>query len=489
MSRANRNPAIACSIGKLLAWATLLLASVVILAHAGLILAGHWDGDEFFNFVHYRESGLSFLWFRMLTWSPRPLSELLLYLYALAVNQAHDALITPFLALLWAILVASAIAATWRRDGLPSYRLALALSIVAMFLLSYRISDMFLWPMAAAAYLPALAGLMLAAFQIMDGRIGERGGRVIVAAALSLAVLSSETGVFFIAGFAPALFVLEAPRLWSGGVRRLAQSWWYLVPLVLSLAVLACALRFRVGDATSGVAPTNRYFHHLILSLHATAATLPQEVKLGEAPMTARNLVASIAADGLLLAGVFGIYRTRLQPAPAWRYLLALAIGLLSGMVLLILASYYQYGGWGFGRHRTFFHCFLILLLVVLGRGVAAAVPLPRPATAILGPACLAAAMALGFAPRVPLLAADYARIPQVRAARAETWDSGSAAGGAMRFVLPPPGPVIGRLPWQTGSFTASGPGPVPWYVPGVLSFFGKNRVSIVASGGSGVAP
>jgi hypothetical protein len=462
---------------RFLLWAALLLAAAVILLHAGLIAGAYWDGDEFFNLGHYRQAGLQFLFFRIENWSPwRSLSEVTLYFYFLAAQLAHAQLIAAFLTGLWALLVGAAIFATWRQDSARSpYRLTLGLSLVAMFLLDHRINEMFYWPMAAAPYLQALAGLVIATFQILLGETALSRGRLISGIAISEAVLSSETGLFFALGLGGTLCLLELPGVGPGGMQRLRRAGWYLVPLALGLAELVLTFLLRINQTTAGLAPTDTYFHHAWPSLLAALRTLPRELAWTEPS----SLAASLALKALLLLGFVGVWSN--LPAVALRrsHVLALAAGLLSVMVLIIFASFYQYGGWGFERHRTFLQCLFVLLLLVIARALAAAWPLPVGVAVKLGPICLLGAMALGLAPRLPGVLDDYALIPQIRAARFATWDSGNQPGPAMRFVMPPHGHVLTGMVWQTGHFS-TGDANLPWYVPGLLNCFGKTSVEIV---------
>ena len=57
----------------------------VVASHAVLIPGGGWQGDEYFNFAAMRQAGFPFVTHRLLRWGPRPLSELLVHLYAGAV--------------------------------------------------------------------------------------------------------------------------------------------------------------------------------------------------------------------------------------------------------------------------------------------------------------------------------------------------------------------------------------------------------------------
>jgi len=463
---------------RLLAFAALLLACSVLLGHASLIFGGRWDGDEFNIFAYYRDAGLQFLFFSMLHWETRPLSEIVLYLYAALANWAHAPLITPFLATVWALLAGSAVAVFWRRDS-PTflYRLSFGFCLATMFLLGHPIDDMFFWLMGGSPYVVALAALVVATFQILDGASRRGTGRWIASLSLSIAVLSVEGGMFVALGFTVVLGILQLAGISSVGWPRVARAGWYLIPLALSLGVLGCAAYFRLGESTQGVGPTDYYFHHLWRSMAATLETLP-----GELLWNGPSFLVSLPLKVLLLIGFVCFWRCLPGPAPCRSHIVALAAGLMIGIVLAVLASYYQYGTWGFGRHRTFIQCLLVLLLVAIARVLAGTSLIPVRIAGTLGPSCLIAAMALGLVTRLPGLINDHALLHDVRAARFQTWASGHGPGPTMRFVLPPHGEVLEGMVFQTGHFTAAGDG-VPWYVPGVLRYFHKSNVDIVQYG------
>ena len=134
----------------------------------------------------------------------------------------------------------------------------------------------------------------------------------------------------------------------------------------------------------------------------------------------------SLALKVLLLLWI--LLRLELFPAVAPRryHMVALAAGLLGMMFLIILASYYQYSMWGFERHRTFFQCTLVLLLLVAGRALSLRWRVPVRVAGTLGPSLLLVVMALDFGSRLSGIVADYGLLPAICAARFQTWDSGT---------------------------------------------------------------
>ncbi|MBN8901828.1 MAG: hypothetical protein J0H57_12400, partial [Rhodospirillales bacterium] len=69
------------------------LAAVALL-HAGLIPRGAWGADEFQTFGMFRAHGWQYLWFRFISWSPRPFSEALIALYAALERMQPSPVVT-----------------------------------------------------------------------------------------------------------------------------------------------------------------------------------------------------------------------------------------------------------------------------------------------------------------------------------------------------------------------------------------------------------
>jgi hypothetical protein len=85
-------------------WLVASFAVLVLLLYFGLIGLGQWQGDEYADFDALRTRGWHFFVDRM-QWSPRPISETLLWIYGWTVNQMQQPLTVPFLGLLWAVFI------------------------------------------------------------------------------------------------------------------------------------------------------------------------------------------------------------------------------------------------------------------------------------------------------------------------------------------------------------------------------------------------
>ncbi len=457
--------------------ATLLLSGGVILTHFCLVPGGGWGGDEFFNFALFQRYGLHWLVVRMLTWSPRPASDLVLYLYSLAVATWRMPLIAPFLGVLWALLIGSTVASAWQRGSaglLP--RLALALTVLAMFLLGHRVNELFYWPMGATPYLLDLLGITVVTFQVVAGGTSRPRARLACGLGLAIAATSSETGLFFALAFTAALLLLEFPILARQGIASLKGAAWYLLPLAISLAAAACLGSIVMLNPSRGIGQDSSYFHHFWPSLAATMLAVGPDMFRGDGSPAGLGSFASVLTMGLLFLGFLWACRSGLgAPAPR-RYMAALLAGLLGCFVLTIFTTFYEYSERVHEPQAAFRKCLVVLGLLAVARLVephwTARWRLPR----IIGPIALIGAVCIGMVARAPRLIGDYDLLPEIRKARAQTWQSGlDTETATLRYVVPPQGQVVhGLIPWPTGHFVLGAPG-TEWWMTGLMEFFGKN--------------
>ncbi len=467
--------------------------ALLLLAHAGLIVAGQWQGDEWFNFSLFRSESTGFLLHRVMTWSPRPVSEGLVFLYARAVDALHRPLVTPVLGLLWGGLAACAAALLPGPAGEPGGAMGrrarglVVLAVLAFFLLGHQVAEMFYWPMGAAAYVGAIAALTLLVMLVLRGRHLSRGGAVLAAGAMVIAAGSAEVGAMAVGAAAVLLGAAQArSRPWQAAV--------LVVPLGAALLVLALILN---GRASAGVAlgPETATIHAVWPSLRAAAAQFAREtVALDAYPAGAAGLALGAATKLALFLGLRVLCRAGLAGSNTPRaHLWALAAALLAASFLSIAAALWQFGLVCCQRHDSFRQCLDVLVLLLLaalaarpGRAQSAGVAVRADAgdDVAAGSAWLLLAVGLALAHRGPLqrrlpsLWADYRHLPALLAARNLTWASGASPGPAMVFREPPQGFVVGETDWPVGTF-ALVPTP-PWYMQGILLFYGKREVSVV---------
>src|SRR5258708_20637251 len=130
-------------------WVVVGIVLVPDVVHVGLVDIGQWAYDEFAIISSYRDNGLIAFSTRLFHWSPRPISEILIWIYGCLVNWTHRPLIGAFLGLLWLTLISAPLIALVQIPNdfpLNSRRSVLLLAlfgfgVVAMFLVDHAPSS------------------------------------------------------------------------------------------------------------------------------------------------------------------------------------------------------------------------------------------------------------------------------------------------------------------------------------------------------------
>jgi hypothetical protein len=451
---------------------------MAILAHFTLVPGGGWGGDEFANFVKYQHYGFDWVVFRLVHLSPQPLSEVAIYLYALAVAYWRMPLITPVLSVMWAILVGGTVAVAWQR-GSPGIlpRLTLALTLIAMFLLGHQIYDVFYWTLGTAPYLLYLVGITIVTFQVAAGGVLLPSAQLICGLGLAVAAASWEAGLFFTLTFTTALLLLDLPALARRQLRVLRDCGWYLVPFVLSLGGVLPWYAI-VSNPAKGLDQGGEYFHQFWPSLTAALLSMVPALSLGDASPAGLDGPASVLVAVLLFLGFIWACRAGFGVQPPGRHLAALCAGLLGCFAFTIFAFYYEYGAQAHEAETTLRECLVVLGLLAAARLVELRLPrlparwvLPR----IMGPIALTGAVGIGMTARTQALLADYSLVPEIREAREQTWRSGlDLATTTLRYVVAPPGQILnGLIPVPPGRFVL-GAAETEWWMRDIMEFFGK---------------
>ena len=472
-SARTRQRAVALCKPSLLVCLPLLL---IVLVHMGLVGLGQWQGDDYDYAAGLRDHGVAFAWHRLTTDTPRPFSETLLFFYAAAIDRLHRPLIGTFLSLCWAILLLGCGGRLiLRPQGRLVPRLLLALSLASLFLLGHPLADMLYWPVGAAAYAPTVAALCFLLIHILDDSLGTAAGRAIAAAALVVAVTSSEMGAFVSLGFTAAMLLAQ--------VKRPCQPVaWLLVPLILSLCVFAVtALNGRAAGAPTLASPTG---HHLLASLRAA---VPQTLRAmgmidrndGDwGQQGAGSLALGIPLKLLLLAGFLLTAHRCFGRIPRWP-LIALILALLFGMFASLFAADYQFGFQCCQRHKAVRQCFMVLVLLASACLVA---PAPRDARGrvVAGLLCLTLAIARVAVWRLPDLVAAYRSTQAAEISLRETWQSGLAAG---------PTAIVRQRPATLLTHAWTFPLGQHWFSPtqpydirSIMQFFKDDEVTVLPS-------
>jgi hypothetical protein len=422
-----------------------VLSLVIIGLYFGLLRAGRWQSDEYQLFFNQQRYGLHIFPARLL-YSPRPFSEALIFLYGVAVEHMRRPLVATFLAALWsACLLAVVLAACQTMLATRTALLAavaLSLTIFAFVLVSSDVTEMFYWPVAAAAYVPMLSAAIVLVFQLNAPLTPAR--KSICAAALCVAATAHDMGAALAVGFALCIGLATV----HGRVLRkeVAAGWgilWWLVPAMLGLGVLATDIisRVPVDVAFQSAQP---YTGHVVASVGAGLIGFGLDVVTFNEASGWPAILLCLASRIMLAVGAALLLRACVPgPAGVNRLHMVLFGALAFAGLFSIAAAYHDYGKFCCERQSTARGGFIDLMFII-----AALILLslarwqPGRAGALWVGALL---LVLSLAPAglaLPKIKTEYGMLNWAVTGRNRSWASGSAAGTtAMQFFLPPDSP------------------------------------------------
>jgi hypothetical protein len=442
----------------------LLLPALVLLAHAGLWPQGRWH-DEYFTFYVFQLAGVRGELIRLWQWVPRPFSEFLIFSYWLGVRATGVPMIAQALAAAWAILIIGflAVARPWAKPGSVA-RCALVLGPPALFLLAAPVGELFYWPFASLAYLPALAAASYSTVALAGPGLRERSDWVALAAALSLGAASVEMGTFLALCIAPGLLLAAATGKGGASRLRLAAA---LAPLLTALTIMTMLLHGRVSRSAEMFGDASIY-HNITLSLWLGAGDCIHEFLCPDGS----TVFAAAAVKLLVFLGVRECV-ARIWPAtPARGPIFALLVGLAGAAFLSAVGAYFNFGKLCCERHAAYRQALFLLMPVAIAG-------LWRPSrNRGLGPVLLALAVLILLPSRLPALRAEYALAHLRGAALKTTFRSGRQPGSApLDYVIPPTGPLL-NFAMLTPGYYQMKQNPPP-NIEGPMLFFGKSSMII----------
>ncbi|KXU91586.1 hypothetical protein CR51_31790 [Caballeronia megalochromosomata] len=476
---------------------TIGVCIVIIGCFAGLIPAGHWQ-DEFFTFAAFRKGGLHFYIERLVTWSPRPVSELLIFAYSRAVDQFGKPLIAPVLAILWVTLMAGALypAIISGRAGTATRRVIFVIVIgtLALFFLGHPVAEVFYWPQGSMAYIPTLAVFVMLFGLFLVG-VDSLPQRTVCTAALVLAATASELGAMFVAAFAGihlgsrvARLMLRSDSTFRRLLDRATIPW--ILPLVVSSGVFVLMKSGRLNSAAEVFGDPSIAHHVSISVLHAMPQYLIELISLDGQTLNARNILFGFVAKTCYFAAVYiGVRSIRGSVrAESSVQLSIFLIAIAAASFMSLVGAFYQFGVVCCERHDTMRQCMSILLLgsvaaliAQLGRGRSTQSNERRSRRAAFRwcPALILCAVLVSSVTSAKLLANDYRRYGQFLGARSQTWASGSATAPGMVVTQVTPGLIVGGVVRPAGVYVRSGE--TPWFLAGILDFFGKKSMTLTS--------
>jgi len=454
-----------------------LLFLAAIAAYAGLLSGGHWQ-DEYYTLYRMRDEGLQFVLYRIQTWSPRPLSELLVYLYGFAVVKSGRPLIGTVLGMTWAVtaLCIVVLPARYARPRNRAISAVAGLALFALFLANHPTGEMYYWPQASLAYMPTLAAICALFWLCVTTGLESSRARMAAAAMLIVAAWSVEIAamfVFAVAGLALAVS-LCLPRLrlnWREAI-------WLALPLVASAGVLVLLAHGRVQNGNE-IMGDPAIAHHtkpvLVAAIREFAKAVAVSGWDGRGPL---NIALVIASKVLLFVAFVGL-STRLSPLHAHRsasrWLTILSAACLATTLLIIAAAFYQFGTMCCERHDTLRQC--LIYIAIVSAACAVGLNLRHVPRITLSLGMLFIAVGINVAMSIKALRYDYAHLDVFRDVKVANWNQGNAQGTTMVFEQAAPGQVVGGVLIGEKTYTAQD-SDMGWWIDGVMRFFRKKEIT-----------
>jgi hypothetical protein len=453
---------------------------IIIALHFGLVNVGQWANDEFSIVSSYRDDNWTTLSDRLIRWSPRPFSELLIWAYACLVNWTHKPLIGVFLGSLWLTLIfAPVISFLQIRNnfsGGPRKPLAFlslfAFGLIALFLLEHSPGELFYWPVGAAAYLTTLSAITLCFFQLSFNLTENLRGRVITGLALIFAAGSSETGAFFVIAFG-GLYLIGTS--WLGIYQR--RILWCLLPMVIAIGVFGLLLHNRAGNQEAILATAE--YHNLWLSVKAAFGQTLKEYCVSGRHASPRGIFLGLLLKACFFVAVRYCWLCSGLKAPRKEMLFVFAASVIATTCFSVTATYYGYGGLVNSWHEELRQC--LVMLFIAGAALLSCHCHPRIRNVQrwewVGAAFMFTSLMLVVPARVSPLIHDYGNYSVCIVNRQKSWKSGLSDGNTMTWYSPPRGRVASTFIFPPGVYDTGSKGSD--YAIYMLRFFRKERLEI----------
>lgn len=466
--------------------------SLILAAYIGLIPLGHWQ-DEFAVLPVYTVDGWNGLLSRLISWSPRPFSELLIFAYAHMVEHYHSSLIGSMLSALWLMLSISILAVPIIAcQAFPSAMsrwqiILLSLGLYCLMLVGHPVSEFFYWPQGAAAYIPAIAGVCAAMWIIIVSGTNNMKARWAISVMLTVAALSAEVGAMLVTVFCLLLFfqVLMDKLGRKPTILTDRGVLWLTIPFVAAATVLI-AVRFGRLESTGEIMGDSNIAHHLIPALSQAALTFLRELLFVDGvTMTPKSLALGLATKAFFFLAAYSILRSVVISRTAFhtdgRLLALLSLACFATVFLTIAAAFYQFGIVCCERHGTFRQLLILLGLISFSAFAAgwakfSATDSARAPATTKSIMFLVASVLIPASISAPWIALEYRHYSTYLEVSVQNWNAGIAPGDRLVYRLLPPGKIIGSISIPDGNYTLTDDS--KWIIHSMISYFHKKSIT-----------
>jgi hypothetical protein len=471
-------------VRRLLATILLIILLLVIALHFGLVDLGQWAIDEFSVIRFYGDYGWAAFVHRLIGWSPRPVSELLIWGYADLVNWTHQPLIGVFLGSVWLTLISVPLISflqirkTFFKNSQRSlvFLSLFVFTTIALFLLGHSPGQLFYWPMGAAAYLTTLSAMTLCFLQLAFNLTENFQGRVITSLSLLIAAGSSESGAFFVVVFS-CLYLCDMAVDALRGTFSRRKVLWFLIPALIGIGVFILLVQNRVQNQDPLFATAE--YHNALLSLKAAVGqTLKEFLVTGQRLSTRSVLLGIILKACFFLANRYCWLSSGLKVHHR-QLLIVFALSLVATIYFSVVACYYGFGGPSNDRHHELRQCLIMLFIAtiaLLSCSSHVAVSDTRKLE-WLGATFVFITIVLAVPQRITALKHDYRNYSVSVETRNSSWNSGLSDGNTMIWFSPPRGQVANTYIPGPGIYSLKSKSPD--YAPVMMHFFNKEGLEI----------
>jgi hypothetical protein len=471
---------------RLLSLISLVLIFVTIALHFGLVNLGHWAIDEFLVIRSYRGSDWTAFADRLMEWSPRPISEALLWAYASLVNWQHKPSIGVFLGLLWLTLLSAplipflqirkAFSEDSRRPLL--FVFLFAFTPIAFFLPGHSLGELFYWPVGAAAYLITLSAVTLCFFQLALNLTEDPAGRLIASLALIFAAGASETGAFFALVFCGLSLLALAIDTFRGTFSQ-RKILWCLVPALVGVSVFGLLVQNRLRSQQAAI--TTAEYHSLYPSLKAAFGQTLKECLVAGQRLSSRGLLLGLLLKVCYFIGIRYCWLSSGMKRPRRQALIVFALSIIATTYFSLAASYYGYGISTNDRHHELRQCLIILLIttVALLSCHYHAATLDIRQSEWLGGIFVFITLLLVVPQRLGALKHDYKIYSVCIENRSKSWNSGLSDGDTMIWFSTPQCQVAGTYVIAPGTYNLESKSPAG--AQSMMQFFDKAHLEVVS--------